>query len=52
MEFEHALSDTIARSIPINESSSTEESAHTISDDVTVVVLAGDQDSVGADKRK
>ena len=52
MAFERALSDTIARRIPVNESSSKKETAPTHSDDVPAGVLAGDQDAAGADQRQ
>ena len=52
MDFQRAISDTIARSITANDSSSTEEAAPTCSDDVPDGVLSGEQDAAGADQRQ
>ena len=49
---ELTLSDTISRSIPVNDSSSTEEAVPNFSDDVPSGVLAGKKDTVGADQRQ
>ena len=52
LAFERALSDTIARSIPVNDSSSTEEAEPNHSDDVTAGVIAVKQDASVADQRQ
>ena len=52
LAFERALIDTIDRSIPVNDSSSKEKAAPTISDNVPSGVLSGDHDAAGADQRQ
>ena len=50
LAFERALSYTIARSIPVNDSSSKEEAAPTLSYNVPSGILYGEQDTAGAEQ--